>query len=70
MKILQSATRDRGETTMLFADPDQVTFLTDKTVLNELNVKIQEDPNYPLPEGYFKVVDRQMNMRYEIPYYL
>lgn len=43
---------------MMFDDPDQVTFLTDKTVLNELNQKIIEDPDYPLPEGYFKVVDR------------
>ena len=55
---------------MMFDDPDQVTFLTDKTVLNELNQKIIEDPDYPLPEGYFKVVDRQMNLRYELPEYL
>lgn len=55
---------------MMFDDPDQVTFLTDKTVLNELNQKILEDPDYPLPEGYFKVVDRQMNLRYELPDYL
>ena len=43
---------------MLYDDPDQVTFLTDKTVLNELNLKIQDDPNYPLPEGYFKVTEK------------
>jgi len=35
----------------LFEDPD-ATAIGDPTLLNALNKKIQEDPNYPIPEDY------------------
>jgi hypothetical protein len=54
----------------MYDDPDQVTFLTDKSVLNELNIKILEDPSYPLPDGYYKVQEKEMNLKYRIPSYL
>jgi len=62
------AAKSRGESTLLYEDPD-ITFITDKDVLRELNFKILDNPQYPLPDGYYKVQEKEMKMYYELPEY-
>jgi hypothetical protein len=68
IKRFRYAAKSRGESTILYEDPD-ITFITDKDVLRELNWKIIENPNYPLPDGYYKVKEKEMKLYYEIPEY-
>lgn len=68
LKRFRSAAKSRGESTLLYEDPD-ITFVTDKDVLRELNYQIIENPNYPLPEGYYKVKEKEMKLYYELPEY-
>jgi len=68
LKKFRYAAKSRGESTLLYEDPD-ITFITDKDVLRELNFKILDNPNYPLPEGYYKVKEKEMKLYYELPEY-
>ena len=68
IKRFRNAAKARGESTLLYEDPD-ITFVIDKDVLRELNYKVLENPNYPLPDGYFKVQDKEMKLYYELPEY-
>lgn len=68
IKKFRMAAKARGESTLLYEDPD-ITFITDKDVLRELNYKILENPNYVLPDGYYKVQEKEMKMYYQIPEY-
>lgn len=68
IKRFRNAAKARGESTLLYEDPD-ITFVIDKDVLRELNYKVLENPNYPLPDGYFKVQEKEMKLYYELPEY-
>ena len=68
IKRFRSAAKGRGESTALYQDPD-ITVVTDKDVLRELNFRILENPHYPLPDGYYKVQEKEMKMYYELPEY-
>lgn len=66
VKKLEKAQKDKGASTILFEDPD-ATSIGDATLLKALNKKIKEDPNYPLPEEYRKVKEREINYVYKLP---
>lgn len=62
----ESATRDRGRSTALYEDPDQSGF-ADKELVAALDKKLQEDPSYPVPEGFRKVTEKVPIYEYRIP---
>ena len=39
----------------------------DKDVVRRLNAYLADDPNTPMPDGYKRVVDRDIKIRYEVP---
>jgi hypothetical protein len=39
----------------------------DKDVVRRLNAYLVNDPNTPMPDGYKRVVDRDIEIRYEVP---
>ena len=39
-------------------------------MLQELNRRVLENPNYVLPEGYMKTVEKEMVLHYSVPYCL
>ena len=51
----EKATKARGNTTILYEDPDS-TSIGDPVLLKALNKKLQENPEYPVPEGFAKAV--------------
>ncbi len=57
----------RGENTILYTDPDLASLQqTDQEVLRELTKKLEQSPNYPLPEGYRKVTEKEGRLDYSI----
>lgn len=69
LRKLEKGQKDKGASTILFEDPDATT-VGDATLLNALNKKIKEDPNYPLPEDYKKVKEKEMIYDYKLPDYI
>ena len=51
---------------MLYDDPD-ATDLKDRGLIKALNEKVQEDPNYPIPEGFYKQVEKLPIYDYRVP---
>jgi hypothetical protein len=66
IETFEKATRDRGKSTAIYEDPDWSSF-KDNELINALEEKLMEDPNYPVPEGYKKVVEKEPIFSYEIP---
>ena len=64
----EQATRDRGMSTLLYEDPDAHDDKDHDLVL-ALNLKLQTDENYPLPEGFMKIKERRPVYNYDIPEY-
>jgi hypothetical protein len=62
----EQATRDRGKSTQLYEDPD-FSGMQDRELINALDKKINEDPNYPVPEGFTKVVEKMPIYSYKVP---
>ena len=62
----RDATRNRGQSTILYEDPD-ATGAGDMELCLELNKKLHEDPTYPIPEGYSKGVEKIPIYNYRIP---
>lgn len=69
LRKLEKAEKAKGGSTILFEDPD-ATSIGDSTLLNALNKKIKEDPNYPIPEGYKKVKEKDIIYDYKLPDYI
>jgi hypothetical protein len=42
----------------LYEDPDTTT-IGDMEMLKEMNRRVKDNPDYILPEGYYKVVDKE-----------
>lgn len=57
MGHFKRATKAKGQSVVLYDDPEK-TYLGDKQMLNDLNYKILQDSNYPLPHGYYKVNEK------------
>jgi len=66
IKTFEKATRDRGKSTQIYEDPDFSTF-RDMELINALEEKLITDPNYPIPEGYKKVVEKEPTFSYKVP---
>lgn len=61
MKMLQHqerATKLKGQSTILFEDPDHTT-IGDYEIIKELNRRVKENPDFILPEGYYKVQEKE-----------
>lgn len=61
----QEATSSRGESTILYTEPD-ATSLGDQDLLKELNKIVKTNADYPVPEGYRKVTDREISFVHQI----
>ena len=62
----EQATRDRGKSTTLYEDPDQQG-MQDKELLQAIEDKINKDPNYPVPEGFTKAIEKTPVYSYKVP---
>ena len=51
---------------MLYEDPD-ATDIGDRDLIKELNLRLMDDPTYPIPEGYFKVKEKTPIYDYTLP---
>lgn len=71
INTFEQATRERGHSTLLFDNSD-VSQLSkkDQETLKQLNEKLAEDPEVPLPEGFSKVRERVSECDYSIPDYM
>eukprot|EP00826_Nyctotherus_ovalis_P025906 TRINITY_DN2011_c0_g4_i1.p1 TRINITY_DN2011_c0_g4~~TRINITY_DN2011_c0_g4_i1.p1 ORF type:complete len:446 (-),score=147.50 TRINITY_DN2011_c0_g4_i1:1017-2354(-) len=58
VECFHGAAKRRGENTLLYEEPDTTTF-GDQDLLKELNKVIKKSPDYPLPEGYHKVAEKE-----------
>lgn len=63
------ATKGRGDSTILFDDPDSTT-LADPDLMKILNKKIKENPDYPVPEGFKKVKEFYLEYDYKVPEFI
>jgi len=54
---------------MIYEDPD-ITTIGDMEMLREMNRRVKDNPDYILPEGYYKVVEKDQNFNYQIPEYM
>jgi hypothetical protein len=66
IKVFEDATRSRGNSTVLYDDPD-ATSAADSQLIKALNEKLSKDPNYPVPEGYVKQLEKMPVIDYRIP---
>jgi hypothetical protein len=64
----EKATKAKNQSTILYEDPDTTT-IGDMEMLKEMNRRVKDNPDYILPEGYYKVVDKEQNFNYTIPEY-
>lgn len=62
----ESATRARGNSTVLYEDPDAIS-VGDKDLVKALNEKLKFDPTYPIPEGFFKQIEKSPIYDYRMP---
>lgn len=62
----EQATRDRGKSTAIYEDPDTSNF-ADRELIHALEEKCLEDPSYPVPEGFRKVIEKQPVFSFAIP---
>lgn len=65
VKHFEKATEAKGDNTLLYKTPD-VTTLGDKELLRELNRMVRSNPDYPVPEGYRKVNEKEANFEFVV----
>eukprot|EP00831_Metopus_contortus_P009565 TRINITY_DN13687_c0_g1_i4.p1 TRINITY_DN13687_c0_g1~~TRINITY_DN13687_c0_g1_i4.p1 ORF type:complete len:659 (+),score=110.04 TRINITY_DN13687_c0_g1_i4:251-2227(+) len=67
LKKFEAATAARGESTVLYTDPEAASLLVeDQRLLRELNAMVEKSPNYPLPEGFKKIQEKEIVYVYEL----
>lgn len=59
----------KNQNTILFDDPDAVS-IGDPDLLIALNKKLEQDPEYPVPEGFTKRKEKTIVYNYGAPVYL
>jgi hypothetical protein len=64
VKRFEKATRDKGQSTLLYDNPENH---DDSEVVKAVNEKLQTDPNYPVPEGYLKIKEKTAVYQYTLP---
>lgn len=63
LRQAEKATKSRGQSAILFEDPD-ITTIGDQEILKELNRRVREQPECILPEGYYKVLEKEQVFKY------
>ena len=66
IKQFEQATRERGKNTAIYEDPDTSNF-TDKELIGALEEKCNDDPNFIVPEGFRKILEKQPCFKFEVP---
>ena len=69
MKLIshfEKATRSRGQSTLLYEDPD-ITSIGDQDLLKVLNRRLKENPDTLIPEGFYKVNEKEQIFNYVLP---
>jgi len=66
LQLFREATLKRGKSVVLFDDPYS-TEVGDKDLHAFLNDALKKDPEYPLPEAYKKVVEKDVKFSYSLP---
>ena len=56
---------ENGISAKFYDEPDPG--LGDKDVVKKLNLLLQKDPNTPMPEGYKKVLEKEIQVKYNVP---
>ena len=59
----------KGESVQLYEEPDFVVGV-DRQRLKELNRRIREEPNMSVPDGFYKVYEKDLCMEYTVPEYV
>lgn len=69
VKTFLEATKKRNLSTLLYEDPDAVVAMSqkEKDLLKNLNEKVKEQPDYPMPDGYLKVKEKVPQTEYRVP---
>lgn len=62
---IRQVTATRGESTQLFDDPENM-FFQQTEVIKEFNNKLQQDPKYPLPEGFKAIKEPVLKLAYTL----
>lgn len=65
--VFRESARSRGLSVILYEDPDMANAAGDQQLIKALNEKMRNDPQYPIPEGYIKVVEKTPVYEYKIP---
>jgi signal peptidase I len=53
---------------LIYRDPD-IPYNADQKFIQQLNDAVRMNPSYPIPEGYYKTKEQELNLYYEIPEY-
>ena len=72
VSTFEEATRKRKLSTMLYEDIDALSAIAalpekERDLVEQLNQRIKEEPNYPLPEGFTKVKEKKTIYSYRVP---
>lgn len=66
--MFRDATKQRGQVIMLYEDPDLGSLPAHEiSLIKALNDKLKVDAQYPIPEGFMKVVEKTPLYDYRIP---
>ena len=49
----------------IFEEPESI-FYNETQAVRELNKKLEDNPNYIVPEGYKKIVEKKVNFSHQI----
>ena len=63
--IFRKSSAEKGVSTKFYDEPDPG--VGDRDVVKRLNILLEKDENIPLPEGYKKVVEKDIELVYGIP---
>ncbi|CAG9333687.1 unnamed protein product [Blepharisma stoltei] len=65
LDFMRDDMKEKGFSTEMYDDPDPGT--GDKDVVKKLNKLLRSNPDTPLPEGYKKIQDKEIDIAYVIP---
>ena len=69
LSLFEESTKKRQLSTLLYEDPDAIAGISqkDRDLIKQLNVKVNDEPDYPVPEGFTKVREKVPVYKYEVP---
>ena len=67
--VFREATKAKSQSIMLYEDPDLATLpQSELQLIKALNDKLKNDSNYPIPEGFMKLIEKTPLYDYKIPH--